>query len=57
MTKKEEALAKKAARLEAERQRTLEMQVYERKAAQELSGSLGRKALKCVIGSESFLSL
>ena len=49
MTKKEEALAKKAARLEAERQRTLEMQVYERKAAQELSGSLGRKALICGI--------
>ena len=49
MTKKEEVLAKKAARLEAERQRTLEMQVDEKKAAQELAGTLGRKALICGI--------
>jgi len=49
MTKKEEALEKKAARLAAERQRTRQMQTFERNAVRELSGAPGRKALICGI--------
>lgn len=49
MTKKEEALAKKAARLEAERQRTREMQAYERNVTADLEGTLGRNVLICGI--------